>query len=374
MNKMIWIQAAAAVVPLATACLTSARADTIDAALVRGYQNNPQLNARRAQVRSTDENVAKALSSYGPKVSATASVGYQYTDTQTVVGGAPGSIIRSDNHSAKAPRSANLTVTQTLFDGDQTASRTRAAEAQVSGARQALRVLEQTVLLKAATTYMDYLRDAAVLEVQKSNVHVLDLQQTGDHVKIGDVTRTDVAQSVAQLAAGRRQELTAQSNLTTTASDFRRIIGNDPHNLAAASPVDRFLAPNLQKSVDIRLLENPNVPAVMDGIEVKYLQVKINEGAPLPTVSLHGWVKQSYEQTLGVYQSLGASAIGQVSMPLYQGEYALIRRCKENLPQQHLNLDTTRDQTRASRADHARRAECAAVCVECQGRPRDRTA
>ena len=59
-----------------------------------------------------------------------------------------------------------LTVTQTLFNGQQTANKTRAAESQVSGAREALRVLEQTVLLSAATIYMDYLRDAAIVEVQ----------------------------------------------------------------------------------------------------------------------------------------------------------------------------------------------------------------
>src|SRR5260370_295937 len=140
--------AAAAVLLMAHVGLTPALADTIEAALVRAYQNNPQLNSQRAQVRSIDENVPQVLS--------------------------------------------------------------------------------------AATIYMDYLRDSAIVEVQKSNVRVLEqtLKQTRDRFNVGEVTRTDVAQSEAQLAAGKTQLLTAEANLVTTRANFRRIIGNEPEALA----------------------------------------------------------------------------------------------------------------------------------------------
>ena len=283
--------AAAVVLLMAFAGPAPALADTIEAALVRAYQNNPQLNAQRAQVRSTDENVPQALSGYRPKVSVTASAGYQYTDTLSTSGGNNIQIVRTETHGANPPRSVGATVTQTLFNGQQTANKTRAAESQVSGAREGLRVLEQTVLLQAATIYMDYLRDSAIVEVQKSNVRVLEqtLKQTRDRFNVGEVTRTDVAQSEAQLAAGKTQELTAESNLTTTRSNFRRIIGNEPENLAPGSPVDRFLPPTLPGAVELSLIENPNVTAAMFGIDVSFLQVKVNEGALLPTVTLAGF-------------------------------------------------------------------------------------
>jgi outer membrane protein len=329
-----------------------ALADTIEAALVRAYQNNPQLNAQRAQVRSTDENVPQALSGYRPKVAVTASAGYQYADTLTTSGGSPTQLVRTETHGTNPPRSIGATVTQTLFNGQQTANRTRAAESQVSGAREGLRVLEQTVLLSAATTYMDYLRDSAIVEVQKSNVRVLEqtLKQTRDRFNVGEVTRTDVAQSEAQLAAGKTQELTAESNLVTTRSNFRRIIGNEPSNLAPGSPVDRFLPGTLPAAVELSLVENPNVTAAMFGIDVNFLTVKINEGALLPTVSLQASVQQSYETTLFSQRTFGASAVAQVTVPVYQGgaEYSLIRQSKENLAQQRLNLETTRDSTRAN--------------------------
>src|SRR5579863_2417726 len=160
--------AAAAVLLLALADSVPVLADTIEAALVRAYQTNPQLNAQRAAVRATDENVPQALSGYRPKVALTASAGYQYTDSNSTFGGSPIQILRTEVHGADPPRSAGLTVTQTLYNGNQTANKTRAAESQVSGAREGLRVLEQTILLAAATIYMDYLRDAAIVEVQRS--------------------------------------------------------------------------------------------------------------------------------------------------------------------------------------------------------------
>jgi outer membrane protein len=342
----------AAVLLMAHMGPTPALADTINAALVRAYQNNPQLNSQRAQVRSTDENVPQALSGYRPKVALTASAGYQYTDTNSTQGGSRTQIVRTEIHGANAPRAAGLTVTQTLFNGQVTANRTRAAESQVSGSREALRVLEETVLLAAATIYMDELRDAAIVEVQKSNVRVLDqtLKQTRDRFNVGEVTRTDVAQSEAQLAAGKTQLLAAEAVLVTTKANFRRIIGNEPENLAPGSPVDRFLPGTLPAAVDLSLIENPNVTAAMYGIDVNYLQVKVNEGALLPTVSLQTAVSQTYEQSPTIFRTFNASALAQVSVPIYQGgaEYSLIRQSKENLAQQRLVLEQTRDQTRAN--------------------------
>ena len=345
--------AAVSVLLTALAGPTPALADTIEAALVRAYQNNPQLNAQRAQVRSTDENVPQALSGYRPKVNVTLGTGVQYQDIQAVQKGGSihGNTVAPTTQPLQ-PNSASLTVSQTLYNGNQTANKTRAAESQVSGAREALRVLEQTVLLQAATSYMDYLRDAATLEVQRSNVRVLEqtLKQTRDRFNVGEVTRTDVAQSEAQLAAGKTQALTAESNLTTTRANFRRIIGNEPTNLAPGSPVDRFLPGTIASAVNLSLVENPSVTASMYGIDVNYLQVKVNEGALLPTVTVQAGVSTSYQQTLTVFRTNTASAIATASIPIFQGgaEYSLIRQSKENLAQQRLNLETTRDQTRAT--------------------------
>jgi len=339
--------AAATVLLLTCAGPVPVLADTIEAALVRSYQGNPQLNAQRAQVRATDENVPQALSGYRPKVALTASAGVQYSDQQINQNQHGGGL-----HGTQTPKAVGLTVNQTVYDGQITANKVRAAEGQVSGAREALRVLEETVLLNAATIYMDYLRDSATVEVQRSNVHVLEetLKQTRDRFNVGEVTRTDVAQAEAQLAAGKTQEQTAESQLVTTRANFRRIIGNEPSNLAPGSPVDRFLPKSMAAAVDVSLIENPNVTAAMFGVDVAFLTVKINEGALLPTLNVQAAVNQAYEQQLTVFKTFNASLTAQLSVPIYQGgtEYALIRQSKETVTQQRMALDQTRDQIRAT--------------------------
>src|ERR1700743_18326 len=104
---------AATVLLMAVAGPAPVLADTIEAALVRAYQSNPQLNAQRAQVRSTDENVSQALAGYRPQAAITTSLGYQYTDTSGVAAAAEG-----ESHGTGAPRSVTATVTQTLYNGN----------------------------------------------------------------------------------------------------------------------------------------------------------------------------------------------------------------------------------------------------------------
>src|SRR5215467_8332178 len=143
-----------------------AGADTLEQALVQSYQNNPQLNAQRAAARATDENVSIALGGYRPRLTATSSLSEVYLEN--VARGA------GRTTGENAVTTVGTTATQTLFNGFQTGNRTRQAEAQVFAARETLRSTEQTVLLNAVTAYMNLLRDAAILELQRSNVNVLE--------------------------------------------------------------------------------------------------------------------------------------------------------------------------------------------------------
>jgi outer membrane protein len=338
--------AVTAVVLLGQSAALPVHADTMEAALLRAYRNNPQLNAQRASVRATDEAVPQALSGYRPKAAMAFSGGGQFINQL-----ADGSVGKKIEQGDQGPHAAALTVTQTLYNGNQTANKTRSAESQVFGAREGLRLMEQSVLLAAATIYMDYLRDAAILEVQRSNTHVLELtlKQTRDRYSAGLVTPTDVAQSQAQLAAGKSQELAAESTLTTTRANFRRIIGNEPANLQAASPVDRYLPPTVQGATQIATRENPNVTAAMYGIDVSFLTVKINEGALYPTLALQASVSKVWQQTITQINQFTAATNVQLTVPIYQGgaEYSLIRQSKETLEQQRLTMEQVRDQARA---------------------------
>jgi outer membrane protein len=318
----------------------------MEGALLRAYRNNPQLNAQRASVRVTDENVPQALAGYRPKAAMTFSGGAEFVNQL-----ADGSVGKKIEEGVQGPHAAALTVTETVYNGNQTANKTRAAESQVFGAREGLRLMEQSVLLAAATIYMDYLRDAAILEVQRSNTHVLELtlRQTRDRYSAGLVTPTDVAQSEAQLAAAQSQELAAVSTLTTTRANFRRIVGIEPANLQPASPVDRYLPQTVGGAIELALRQNPNVTAAMYGVDVSFLTVKINEGALYPSVSLQATVSKVWDPNITTINQFTAAANAQLNVPIYQGgaEYSLIRQSKETLAQQRLTLEQVRDQARA---------------------------
>jgi outer membrane protein len=339
--------AALAISGLVVAMLSSvAGADTLDWALVQAYQNNPTLNAQRASLRAQDEAVPQALSGYRPRVSATASVGNQLTRSVTKSTAAPGPVY-TGTQTDLTPHSVGITATQTLYNGFLTAHRTRQAEAQVSSGRATLAFTESTVLLNAATAYMNLLRDAAILDLQRRNVEVLQeqLRQTRDRFNVGEVTRTDVAQAESRLAAGRAQVLQAESNYVTSRATYRQVIGVEAGKLAAASPVDRYSPRTLAAAIEAGRQFNPQVAAAMFGIDVALLQVKINESSLLPTLTGQLSIQQNWEVSNQITQQLNASATAQLTIPIYQGgqEFSLIRQSKETLGQQRISLDTTRD-------------------------------
>ncbi len=320
-----------------------ALADTLDGALVLAYQNNPTLNAQRASARATDEGVPQALSGYRPRVSFNGSVGAQYSDSTTrsqTLGNGNTYTQLSGN---MTPSNFGLTATQTLYNGFQTSNRTRQAESQVQAAREQLRVSEQAVLLSAVTAYMNLLRDAAILDLQRRNVEVLQeqLRQTRDRFNVGEVTRTDVAQSESRLASGRSQVLSAEATYKASVATYRQVIGVEPGRLAPGSPVDRFSPHTLPASVGVGTATHPAVTNAQYNVDAALLQVKVAEGALYPTLALQGNVQQSYETSLLGLRAFNASVIGQLTVPIYQGgaEYSLIRQAKETLGQRRLDLE-----------------------------------
>ena len=295
----------------------------------------------------------QALSGYRPKVTITGVAGEQTSSTTTKN---PPSLGAEANYNIvsgyNSPASIGGTITQTLYNGFQTANKTRQAESAVLAARATLRVAEQTVLLNAATAYMNLLRDTAILDLQRRNVEVLQeqLRQTRDRFNVGEVTRTDVAQAKSSLAAGRSQVLLAEANYTASRATYRQVIGVEPGNLTPATPVDRFSPHNLPGAIAVGSANNPAVTTAEYNVDVALQQVKVAEGQLYPTVTVQGSFNQNWlsQQSLSVMKQYNASVLGTLSVPIYQGgaEYSAIRQAKETLGQKRLDLDTARDQVR----------------------------
>jgi outer membrane protein len=320
------------------------QAQSLSDALVRAYQNNPQLNAERARQRATDENVPQALAGYRPQLSLGLSAGLQ--GVRNLLPGSNSSISAN-----LAPWSAGATISQNLYNGNKTANQVRQAEAQVQGGREQLRAVEQGVLLDAVTAYMSVLANQSLVDAQRTNVQFLreTLQTTQKRYDAGDVTPTDVAQAQARLNRGIADLNAAEVNFAVSQATYREVVGIVPGKLAPAEPVDRMLPKLREQALGVGRAENPAITAATFDVDSAQRAVNIAEAALYPTVGVQGSVSRGVQtdSTLGTSRTDQLSVIGNVNVPVYDGGLASsqVRQAKETLGQTRIVLDRTRAQT-----------------------------
>jgi outer membrane protein len=326
---------------------SAAAQETLSGALSRAYTNTPELNAARANLRAVDEAVPQALSGYRPRVTGTADIGRTYNET--ISQNRTNRLVDGRTHSSDvfSPRGVGLQVDQTLFNGFRTENSTRAAESRVLGARETLRNTEQNTLLNAATAYMNVLRDTALLNLQRNNVEVLEeqLRQTRDRFRVGEVTRTDVAQSEARLAQARSQASVAEGNLRASIATYRQRVGVEPKRLSPAQPVENLIPKTIDAAVQMSQREHPAIIASLHGVDQQQLQVKVVEGELYPTVTVSGTLGKRWESTASDQELFSASVVARLSVPIYEGGqvYSRVREAKETLGERRIQVDQQRD-------------------------------
>ena len=328
------------------ALVVPAQAQDLSRALANAYSVNPDLNAGRASTRASDENVPAARSGYMPKVSASADYGRTHSESRLSTG-------LPNSQAELLPRGVGLSVTQTIYNGARTGNSVRQAESGVLGARETLRNTEANTLLDGVTAYMNVVRDTAIYNLRKNNVSVLaeQVRQTEARFSVGEVTRTDVAQSQSRYAGSKADMALSQSNLRGSVARFRQVIGLDPKKLAPVQPVVRGRLPKSQgEAVNLALQDHPVIAAALHGVDVQALQVKIVEGELLPSLSVQGSLSQRYDTQFQGDKRVSASVVGSLSVPIYDGgsAYARTRGAKETLGEKRLQVDSARDRVTAA--------------------------
>jgi outer membrane protein len=309
-----------ALVPLSPA----AHAETISDALAQAYRSNSKLDAARATLRATDEEVSRANSGYRPTISGTTDVGTQ-TLTQRALSG---NVTQTESH----PRGYGVTAIQPLFRGGRVLNTVRTAEAQVRAGREILRSVEQTVLLDSATSYLDVIRDLSISKLREGNVKVLgeELKATRERFAVGEVTRTDVAQSEASLAAARSALDLAKSNLQTSRASFERNVGNAPGQLVPPKGLEKYLPRTLEDAVAISSRENPSVVNALYNEQAARHSIDTIWGELLPSAQLQAGYTRRYD-TAGTADTDTKSIVGTLTVPLYSGGevQARVRQAKQ---------------------------------------------
>jgi outer membrane protein len=338
--------AAALLLPSIAALAQRAPVETLPQALVRTYQNNPQLNAERARLRGTDEGVPQALAGYRPQIVASLSGGLQAVR-----------VLMPDNTIQTAtlkPWTIGFTVTQTIFNGFKTANSVRQSEAQVLSGREALRNTGQGVLLDAVTAYTNVLANQSLVEAQRINVTFLreTLASTRRRLDAGDVTPTDVAQAEARLSRGLADLNAAEVNLAVSQATYTEVIGAPPGRLVPPGSIDRLLPPTREDAIAISRKEHPAIVAAMYDTDVAQFGIKIAESGLWPNVSVQAGVSRTRDSdtTLGSKGTDQASIIGQANIPIYDGGLVAsqVRQSKELAMQARIVLEQVRNQTRTA--------------------------
>jgi outer membrane protein/adhesin transport system outer membrane protein len=315
-----------------------AGAQTLEEALARAYQTNPQLDAQRAQLRATNELVPQALSGYRPTVEATGSAGVQNRDIRSRTTG--NGSLRSQ------PRSVGLEVTQPLYRGGQTEASVRAAEAQVQAQRANLLATEQDVLLDVATAYLDVVRDQSVLDLNRNNEVVLRRQfdAARDRFRVGEITRTDVSQAEARLSGANADRIQAEGRLRASRAAYQRVVGDLPGKLTAPRP--RLALPaTLDEAVVIAQGNNPSVVAQEFVERSSRYTVDRIEGELLPEVGVSAGISRAWD-TQQIDRGDTASVTANVRIPLYQAGLpeARAREAKHEASQARIQIETARRQ------------------------------
>jgi outer membrane protein len=332
---------AAAVLAIAA---SPAPAQTLTEALAYAYQNNPQLLAQRASLRASDEEVPIALSGWRPTVNVTTQTGFNrsaLTSTSALTGNT------STEYNSFISRSAQIQATQPVYRGGRTESATRRAINTVQAARAQTLSVETTVFTNVVTAFLNVVRDQNLLEVARNNEQVLrrQLESTRDRFRVGEVTRTDVAQAEAALASAIAQRIAAEGNLETSRSLYTRAVGHPPERLLM--PSERPALPaTREEALELAASNNFDVISAVFTESAARDNVELIRGQLLPQVSITGTIGRTISPaitTAGTHTDTG-SVVAQMTVPLYEAGtiYAQTRQAEQTVGQRRSQVDIAR--------------------------------
>ncbi len=327
---------------------------TLQDALAMAYSTNPTLLAARAQLRSVDENVPQALAGWRPTVTVTGAVGYAdgtsrsyvpnaFQDPQTGRPIGAGVSARQNRDEAQA----TATVTQPFYRGGRTAAQTHAAENRVLAQRGRLIATEQQVFSDTVNAFINVIQTQQILQLDINNEQVLarQLQATNDRFRVGEITRTDVAQAEAALSAARAARQTAEGNVQTARATYRREVGEVPNQLVEPQPIALPVRTGAE-ATQLSAANNPSVVFTMFDLAAQKDTVDVAISALMPTVN---GTASAFRQDNTIFPKnriIGAQALLNLSVPIYQGgaEYAAVRQQRQLEEQARRTVDDTRRQ------------------------------
>src|SRR5260370_5015018 len=290
-----------------------ASAETLTEAFAEAYLYNPQLLAQRALLRSTDETVPQALAGWRPTVQFTGSAGREVADTRQP--NTPGGSITQ----RLTPRSLDVNLTEPVWTSGRTPALIRQAEHTVLSQRAQTLATEETVLFSVAQSYLDVVRDQATVELNINNEQVLRRHPdaTNDQFRVGEVTRTDVAQAESRVALAVATRVQAEGNLQVSRANYQRAVGHLPGRLE--QPKEHAELPATRdEALALAQAQNPNVVIADYSAKASEDSVVATRAQLLPQIAVIGDANKSDEPLVQGRDINSLSVIARMTVPLYE--------------------------------------------------------
>jgi outer membrane protein len=317
-------------------------AESLRDALSSAYLHNPRLDAERARLRATDEDVARADSGFRPVIRGTAETSRETLSTtpETAANG------------EAQPWGYTLTMRQNVFDGFRTTNEISETTALVKAGRETLRQVEGEVLLQGVTAYMDVVRDEAIVRIRDSNIAVLtrELEAAETRRAVKEVTLTDVAQAQARRARAVSEADVARANLKISRARYERVIGHPPQSVNMPPMKIRGLPDSIEVAWELADQENPQLGTAMFREEAARYAVDKVRGGLLPEVNLEASLEHQADTGNGFIEQDEARVTGRVSVPLYDGGEirARVRQAKHTHVSRIQDIEDARAEAQAN--------------------------
>jgi len=347
--------AAACSMGLTSGLVSAAHAETLADALALAYQTNPTLQGQRANQRFTDEGVVQAKTAFRPSVTGSASISGTHTNyaDPIVTTNVFGQVTSTRTHSDSAGSGASLSLGQALYTGGRASANLSAAEADVLAGREDLRSVEQSVLGSVIQSYVDVRRDQERLRIAQENVTVLtrQLEESKARFEVGEITRTDVAQSEARLAAAQASLSSAQAILAASRAAYAAVVGQNPTDLAPEPSLAALLPASVEQAFDLVDKNNPSIQAARYAEQAAAARVAAAKAVYRPTVSARaglGWDASEINSAGRQYGDYDRALSGSItaSVPLFTGglNASQVRAAKERENAARISVESAQRQ------------------------------
>ncbi|MEL6680199.1 MAG: TolC family outer membrane protein [Pseudomonadota bacterium] len=299
-----YLSSLSAIALAAALSATPVSAETLSETLIKAYEYHPNLEVARAQLRATDENVANARSGGRPTLTARASGNMQSAED-------------FDGEPADSS-SVGIDAGWRVFDGGAVSSRISGAQAGVESARASLVNTEQTILIDAVTAYGDVRRDTQFVALARNNVRVISRQLSAsrDRFEVGEVTRTDVAQASARLAAAQSNLVANQGALERSRQAYIAAVGEAPGELAPP-PALPDLPGTLEEAEALAMQMHPSIIGAQATVAAAEFALDTAKSGYSPTVDLNATIEQN-SSARDRSENVARVGVG-LNVPLYRG-------------------------------------------------------